>query len=82
MCVCVFREPPNVLDLDISEQTTMEVTNTYRTFLEDVLRWMFHVTVEENWFVFARTLAGLLLLSYVGTFFDFLTLVYIGKLSR
>ncbi|XP_038999679.1 reticulon-like protein B13 [Hibiscus syriacus] len=51
---------------------------TSRTVMEDVLRWMFRVTVEENWFVFARTLAGLLLLSYVGTFFDFLTLVYIG----
>ncbi|KAK8331898.1 hypothetical protein V6Z11_A10G105500 [Gossypium hirsutum] len=61
-----------------SRQTTMEITNTYRIFLEDVLRWMFHVTVDENWFVFARTLVGLLLLSYIGAFFDFLTLVYIG----
>ncbi|KAA3479656.1 reticulon-like protein B13 [Gossypium australe] len=72
------KEPPNVSDFGISEQTTMEITNTYRTFLEDVLRWMFHVTVDENWFVFARTLAGLLLLSHVGALFDFLTLVYIG----
>ncbi|KAK8663913.1 hypothetical protein V6N13_083718 [Hibiscus sabdariffa] len=67
-----------VSNLEFSEQTTMEISNTSRTVMEDVLRWMFRVTVEENWFVFARTLAGLLLLSYVGTLFDFLTLVYIG----
>ncbi|XP_022751305.1 reticulon-like protein B13 [Durio zibethinus] len=39
---------------------------------------MFHVTVEEDWFAFARTVAGLLLLSNVGSFFDLLTLLYIG----
>ncbi|KAK9030432.1 hypothetical protein V6N11_031859 [Hibiscus sabdariffa] len=72
------KEPPKVSNLEFSEQTTMEISNTSRTVMEDVLRWMFRVTVEENWFVFARTLAGLLLLSYVGTLFDFLTLVYIG----
>ncbi|KAK8556787.1 hypothetical protein V6N13_064791 [Hibiscus sabdariffa] len=72
------KEPPKVSNLEFSEQTTVEITNTSRTVMEDVLRWMFRAAVEENWFVFARTLAGLLLLSYVGTLFDFLTLVYIG----
>ncbi|KAL4387020.1 hypothetical protein GQ457_09G010390 [Hibiscus cannabinus] len=72
------KEPPKVSNLEFSEQTSVEISNTCRTVVEDVLRWMFRVTVEEKWFVFARTLAGLLLLSYVGTLFDFLTLVYIG----
>ncbi|GMI94079.1 Reticulan like protein B13 [Hibiscus trionum] len=72
------KEPPKVSNLEFSEQATVEITNSSRTVMEDALRWMFRVTVEENWFAFARTLAGLLLLSYVGTLFDFLTLVYIG----
>ncbi|XVF59490.1 hypothetical protein PTKIN_Ptkin07bG0280100 [Pterospermum kingtungense] len=73
------KEPPNLSDsFEISEQTTSEITNTYGIIIEEVLRWMFHVTVEENWFAFARTVVGLLLLSYVGTFVDFLTLLHIG----
>ncbi|KAK9990552.1 hypothetical protein SO802_025537 [Lithocarpus litseifolius] len=39
---------------------------------------MFRVSAERDWFVFVRTVASLLLLSYVGTFSDLLTLLYIG----
>ncbi|XWS41959.1 hypothetical protein CRYUN_Cryun17cG0127100 [Craigia yunnanensis] len=74
------KEPANLSDLEISEHTALKITNTCRTLMEEVLRWMFHVTVEGDWFLFARTVAGLLLLSYVGSFFDLLTHVYIGIL--
>ena len=79
---CGVREPPNLSDLEISEHTALEITNTCRTVIEEVLRWMFHVTVEGDWFVFARTVAGLFLLSYVGSFFDLLTFLYIGKIIK
>ncbi|XWS33660.1 hypothetical protein CRYUN_Cryun22dG0101600 [Craigia yunnanensis] len=72
------KEPPNLSHLEISEHTASEITNTCLTVIEEVFRWMFHVTVEGDWFVFARTVAGLLLLSYIGSFIDFLTLLYIG----
>ncbi|XVE82736.1 hypothetical protein DITRI_Ditri16bG0030000 [Diplodiscus trichospermus] len=72
------KEPPTLSDLEISENTAMEIANTCGTVIEEVLRWMFHVTVEGEWFVFARTVAGLLLLSYVGSFFDLLTFLHIG----
>ncbi|XWS45321.1 hypothetical protein CRYUN_Cryun15aG0126400 [Craigia yunnanensis] len=72
------KEPPNLSDLEISEHTALEITNTCRTVIEEVLIWMFHVTIEGDWFVFARTVAGLFLLSYVGNFFDLLTFLCIG----
>ncbi|XP_021275343.1 reticulon-like protein B13 [Herrania umbratica] len=75
---CGVREPPNLSDLEISEETALEIENTCRTFIEEVIGWMFHVTVEGDWLVLARTVAGLLLLSYVGCFFDLLTPLYIG----
>ncbi|WRX08549.1 Reticulon - like 2 [Theobroma cacao] len=73
---CGVREPPNLSDLELSKETALEIENTCRTFIEEVIGWMFHVTVEGNWLVFARTVVGLLLLSYVGS--DLLTLLYIG----
>lgn len=79
----LIREPPNLSDnLEISEHTTLGITNTCGTMFEEVLRWMFHVTVEGDWFAFARTIVGLLLLSYVGTFFDLLTLLFIGNIIK
>lgn len=41
---------------------------------------MFRVSAEREWFVFAGTVAGLGLLSYVGTLTDLLTLIYTGNL--
>ncbi|XP_017969501.1 PREDICTED: reticulon-like protein B13 [Theobroma cacao] len=70
------KEPPNLSDLELSKETALEIENTCRTFIEEVIGWMFHVTVEGDWLVFARTVVGLLLLSYVGS--DLLTLLYIG----
>ncbi|OMO56755.1 Reticulon [Corchorus capsularis] len=72
------KEPPILSDLEISEQNANEIANTCRTLIEEAIRWMFHVTVEGDWFVFARTIVGFLFLSYVGSFFEFLTLLHIG----
>ncbi|KAL5752860.1 hypothetical protein ACOSP7_023050 [Xanthoceras sorbifolium] len=72
------KEPPDMSGLEISEQSVMEVANSCRGIVEEVVRWMFHVSAEREWFVFAQVVAGLLLLSYVGTFTDLLTLLYIG----
>lgn len=66
--------------LEISEQSAMEVANACRGIVEEAVRWMFHVNVEREWFVFAQVVAGFLLLSHVGTFFDLLTLLYMGNL--
>lgn len=72
------REPPNMYGLEISEKSAFEVANLMRGLAEEVVRWMFHVTAEREWFVFAQVVAGLLLFSYVGTLTDLLTLLYTG----
>ena len=68
--------------LEISEKSAIEMANSIRTWIEEGIRWMFRVSAEREWFVFARTVAGLLLLSYVGIFSDLLTLLYIGNLLK
>jgi hypothetical protein len=68
--------------LEISEESAIEMANSIRTWIKEGIRWMFRVSAEREWFVFARTVAGLLLLSYVGIFSDLLTLLYIGNLLK
>lgn len=73
---------PDMSWLEISEESTIEMVNGIREWIEEGIRWMFRVSAERDWFVFVRTVVGLLLLSYVGTFSDLLTLLYIGNLLR
>ncbi|GMY11699.1 reticulon-like protein B13 [Fagus crenata] len=72
------KDVKNMSRLEISEESAIEMANSVRTWIEEGIRWMFRVSAEREWFVFARTVAGLLLLSYVGIFSDLLTLLYIG----
>lgn len=63
---------PDMSWLEISEESTIEMVNGIREWIEEGIRRMFRVSAERDGFVFVRTVAGLLLLSYVGTFFDLL----------
>ncbi|TXG59511.1 hypothetical protein EZV62_014084 [Acer yangbiense] len=72
------KEPPDLPGLEISEQSSMEVANSCRGIVEEAVRWIFHVSVEREWIVFAQVVGGLLSLSYIGTFTDLLTFLYIG----
>uniref|UniRef100_A0A2N9FY05 Reticulon-like protein n=1 Tax=Fagus sylvatica TaxID=28930 RepID=A0A2N9FY05_FAGSY len=72
------KDVKNMSRLEISGESAIEMANSIRTWIEEGIRWMFRVSAEREWFVFARTVAGLLLLSYVGIFSDLLTLLYIG----
>ncbi|KAI9165486.1 hypothetical protein LWI28_014923 [Acer negundo] len=72
------KEPPDLPGLEISEQSNMEVANSCRGIVEEAVRWIFHVSVEREWIVFAQVVGGLLSLSYIGTFTDLLTFLYIG----
>ncbi|KAK4584474.1 hypothetical protein RGQ29_022272 [Quercus rubra] len=72
------KDVPDMSWLEISEESTIEMVNGIREWIEEGIRWMFRVSAERDWFVFVRTVVGLLLLSYVGTSSDLLTLLYIG----
>ncbi|EEF40020.1 reticulon-like protein B13 [Ricinus communis] len=77
--VRLFRkEEPKISNWKISEETTTETAKSVRGMIEEGIRWMFHVSAESEWFIFARVVTVLWLLSYVGSFFDFLTLLYVG----
>ncbi|KAJ6419942.1 hypothetical protein OIU84_029958 [Salix udensis] len=74
----LFRKKEQDLScLEISEQTAIETARSIRQSIEQGVRWMCHVSAERELFVFARVVAALWLLSYVGSFCDSLSLLYI-----
>ncbi|KVH92585.1 reticulon-like protein B13 [Cynara cardunculus var. scolymus] len=74
----IYKEEPNMSGLGISENTATRIANRIREFSEEATRWMFKVGAESEWYVFAATIAGLWLLSVIGSSTDLLTLLYIG----
>lgn len=71
------KEEPDLSGLEISEQTAIEAARSVRQSIEEGVRWMCHVSAERELFLFARVVAALWLLSYVGSFWDSLSLLYI-----
>lgn len=66
--------------LEVPEQTAIDTAKSLKEMIEVGIRWMFELSAaEKDWFVFARVVALLWLLSLVGSCFDLLTLSYIGK---
>jgi len=76
-----FREPPNLLRLELKEETAMRMAKTVRAWIEKSIRSLFVVSIKEDWPVFVGVMARLLVISYVGTCMDFLTFIYIGKFT-
>ncbi|WCJ31064.1 Reticulon-like protein B13 [Euphorbia peplus] len=72
------KEEAKMPGMEISEQRTLEAANSVRRMIERGVGWMLNVSAEKEWFVFVRVVAVLWVLAYVGRFFDFLTLAYIG----
>lgn len=73
------REEQKLSRLELSEQFDIEFANYCRELIEDTIRWMFWVSAEREWFLFVRTIVALWFVAYVGSFFDILTLFYLGK---
>ncbi|XP_061949518.1 reticulon-like protein B13 isoform X2 [Populus nigra] len=73
----IARGEPDLSGLEISEQTAIEAARSVRQSIEEGVRWMCHVSAERELFLFARVVAALCLLSYVGSFWDSLSLLYI-----
>ncbi|MCL7023297.1 hypothetical protein MKW94_030521, partial [Papaver nudicaule] len=72
------KDPPKIDDFEISEELVMGSARRLKENAEEGIRWMFHVSSEKEWFVFAQVIGGLLALSQVGRYFDFVTLLYMG----
>ncbi|XP_021908386.1 reticulon-like protein B13 [Carica papaya] len=72
------KEEQKLSRLELSEQFDIEFANYCRELIEDTIRWMFWVSAEREWFLFVRTIVALWFVAYVGSFFDILTLFYLG----
>ncbi|XAR57826.1 hypothetical protein NMG60_11026104 [Bertholletia excelsa] len=72
---------PEMSGVEISEESTVEMARTVRSWMEGGIRWMFRVGAEGNNFLFAGTVAALWVLSKLARFFDFVTFLYLGILG-
>ncbi|CAA7033182.1 unnamed protein product [Microthlaspi erraticum] len=69
---------PDLSGLEVSEEFVVETVRSFRKLMEEMVRWMFRVGAENEWFVFARTVLGLWVLSRIGNLLDFHTFLFIG----
>ena len=65
--------------MEITEESALKLAMALRTWTEEAIRWMFRIGAESDWLPFALTVGGLWLLSQVGNYYDFLTLLYLGN---
>ncbi|AEC07475.1 Reticulan like protein B13 [Arabidopsis thaliana] len=69
---------PELSGLEVSEEFVVETVRSCRMLMEEMVRWMFRVGAESEWFVFARTVLGFWILSRIGNLLDFHTCLFIG----
>uniref|UniRef100_A0A7N1A9R4 Reticulon-like protein n=1 Tax=Kalanchoe fedtschenkoi TaxID=63787 RepID=A0A7N1A9R4_KALFE len=74
------KEPGKLASWEMTEESSEAVASSVRELIEEGIRWMFRVTVEKQWYVFAGTATLLFVISEVVSFFDLLSLLYAGTL--
>lgn len=79
MCLLTSdRVEPDLSGLEVSDEFVAETARSCRKLMEEIVRWMFTVGVESEWFVFAKTILGVWILSRIGNLLDFHTFLFIG----
>ncbi|XP_056842855.1 reticulon-like protein B13 isoform X2 [Raphanus sativus] len=69
---------PDLSGLEVSDEFVAETVGSCRKLMEEMVRWMFRVGAESEWFVFAGTILGFWILSRIGNLLDFHTFLFIG----
>ncbi|XP_039068567.1 reticulon-like protein B11 [Hibiscus syriacus] len=72
------RPLPTLPDLEISEQTVGVVADELHLWINHTLAIAHDIAIGRDLKSFLKVAVGLWLVSYIGTLFKFLTLVYIG----
>ncbi|CAM6116569.1 unnamed protein product [Calypogeia fissa] len=72
------RAPPPLPELSLSEETVISVASILRVELNKVLAVAHDVALGKDFKLFLKVIAGLWVVSTVGGWFSFLTLLYIG----
>ncbi|KAI5658881.1 hypothetical protein M9H77_27674 [Catharanthus roseus] len=74
------RPLPPLPNLEVSEEFVVKVADVLRVWINDIL-WIAHdIAIGGNLKLFLQVASSLLVVSYLGGFFNFLTLLYIGFL--
>ncbi|XP_030472565.1 reticulon-like protein B11 [Syzygium oleosum] len=72
------RPLPPLPDLEISEQSIVKIAVVMQEWVNYTLSIARDITVGRNWKLFLQVALGLWFISYIGSLFNFITLVYIG----
>ncbi|KAI6678026.1 hypothetical protein NL676_038822 [Syzygium grande] len=72
------RPLPPLPDLEISEQSIVKIAVVMQEWVNYTLSIARDITVGRNWKLFLQVALGLWFISYIGSLFNFVTLVYIG----
>lgn len=74
------RPLPPIPDLDISEESVNAVADEMRVWVNNAFATLHEIAVDGNLRTLVLVAFGLWLISYIGSLFNFLTLIYIGIL--
>ncbi|KAL2537338.1 Reticulon-like protein B11 [Forsythia ovata] len=74
------RPLPPVPNLDISEESVVKASDEMRVWVNRALSIAHDIAIGGNLGLFIQVFLVLWVISYIGSFFSFLTLVYIGVL--
>lgn len=71
------RPLPPLPDLEISEKTIAKLSDVLQIWLNQALSVAHDIAINRNLFLCAQVVGVLLTISYIGSLFNFLTLIYI-----
>ncbi|XP_057427636.1 reticulon-like protein B11 isoform X2 [Lotus japonicus] len=74
------RPLPPLPDLEISEETIARVADSLQIWLNRVLSLAHDIAIKRNLLLCLQVVGALWVISYIGSLFNFLTLIYIGVL--
>ncbi|GLT51228.1 hypothetical protein SLA2020_246510 [Shorea laevis] len=74
------RPVPPLPNLEISDETVVLAADEMHVWINYALLIALEIAIDRNVKLFLQVASGLWLVSYIGTLFNFLTLVYIGVL--
>ncbi|KAK9061357.1 hypothetical protein SSX86_018538 [Deinandra increscens subsp. villosa] len=74
------RPLPPIPDLDISEESVLIAADEMRVWINNALATIHEIAVDGNLRILILVAFGLWLISYIGSLFNFCTLIYIGVL--
>ncbi|PIN17601.1 Reticulon [Handroanthus impetiginosus] len=72
------RPLPPLPNLEVSEETVVKAADEMRVWVNSALSIAHDISIGRNLRLFCQVAMGLWFISYIGSFFNFLTFVYIG----